>query len=227
MFDPFAIFRALATLGAAVIVGTSTLLWYSRDALVPAGGATWRHRAVLAVLVASLIGVAATWIGVAGSAAAAAGISVFSIDASVIVTFLTKTGVGQITMVEIACAMAACIPAALALAWVKTPSLSNNALLCAAFIAGLGLIIYPFNSHPVTLEQLVIGLLSSIAHRLALAVWLGGLPALILLIGVGPLPEDSRQLAAVVLRRFSRLATIAMVVILASGVLLTWFLVRN
>jgi putative copper resistance protein D len=227
MFDPFAIFRALATMGAAVIVGTSTLLWYSRDALVPAGGAIWRHRAVLAVFVASLIGVAATWISVAGSAAAAAGNSVFSIDASVIVTFLTKTGVGQITMLEIACAMAACIPAAIAWVWVKTPSISDNALLLAAFIAGLGLIIYPFNSHPVTLEQLVIGILSSIAHRLALAVWLGGLPALILLIGVGPVAEDSRQLAAVVLRRFSHLATGAMIVILASGVVLTWFLVRN
>src|SRR5438093_1594101 len=54
MLDPFAIFRALATLGAAVVVGTSTLLWYSRDALVPAGGVIWRHRAVLAVLVASV-----------------------------------------------------------------------------------------------------------------------------------------------------------------------------
>jgi putative copper export protein/mono/diheme cytochrome c family protein len=227
MFDPFAIFRALATLGAAVVVGTSTLLWYSRDALVPAGGAIWRHRAVLAVLVASVISVAATWISVAGSAAAAAGISVFSIDASVIMTFLTKTGVGHITIIEIACAMAACIPAAIAWARVKTPSISDNALLGAAFIAGLGLIIYPFNSHPVTLEQVVVGLLSSMAHRLALAVWLGGLPALILLIGLGPVAEDSRQLAAVVLRRFSHLATGAMVVILASGVLLTWFLVRN
>lgn len=227
MLDPFAIFRALATLGAAVVVGTSTLLWYSRDALVPAGGAIWRHRAVLAVFVASLVGVAGTLISVAGSAAAAAGIGVFSIDASVVITFLTKTGVGQITMIEIVCAVAACVPAAIAWTSVKNPALSDKALLCAAFIAGVGLIIYPFNSHPVTLEQLILGVLSSIAHRLALAVWLGGLPALILLIGLGPVAEDSRQLAAVVLRRFSRLATAAMVVILASGALLTWFLVRN
>ncbi len=227
MLDPFAIFRALATLGAAVVVGASTLLWYSRDALVPAGGVIWRRRAVLAVLAAAITGAAATWISVAGSAAAAAGISVFSVDASVIATFLTKTGVGHITIIEIACAMAACIPAAIAWAWIKTPSVSGAALLGAAFIAGLGLIIYPFNSHPVTLEQLTLGVLSSIAHRLALAIWLGGLPALILLIGVGPVGEDSRQLAAVVLRRFSHLATGAMVVILSSGALLTWFLVRN
>ena len=227
MFDPIAIFRALATLGAAVVVGTSTLLWYSRDALAPAGGGIWRGRAVFAVFVAAVLGVAGTLISVAGSAAAAAGTSVFSIDAPLIMKFLTKTGVGRIAMIEIACAIAACIPAAIAWAWVKRPSLSGNALLLSAFTAGLGLIIYPFNSHPVTLEQLVVGVLSSIAHRLALAVWLGGLPALILLIGVGPLAEDTRRLAAVVLRRFSHLATAAMVVILVSGVLLTWFLVRN
>ncbi|MBO0733391.1 MAG: CopD family protein [Methylocapsa sp.] len=227
MFDPISIFRALATLAAAVIVGSSTLLWYSRDALSPAGAAIWRHRVVLAVLIASVLGVAGTWVSVAGAAAAAAGISIFAIDGGVIATFLTKTGVGQIAILEIACAMAACIPATVAWVTVKKTETSDIALLLAAILAALGLVIYPFNSHPVTLEQVVAGLSSSIAHRLALAVWLGGLPALILLIGAGPIPDDSRQLAAVVLRRFSHLATGAMIVILASGALLTWFLVRN
>ncbi|MGH6819336.1 MAG: CopD family protein, partial [Methylocella sp.] len=37
----------------------------------------------------------------------------------------------------------------------------------------------------------------------------------------------TRRLAAVVLRRFSRLATVAMGVILVSGAFLTWYLVRN
>ena len=83
--------------------------------------------------------------------------------------------------------------------------------------AGIGLAAFPFNSHPVTLDQQVAGLSASIAHRLALGVWLGGLPALILLIGAGPVPDDTRRLAAVVLRRFSRLATIAMGIILVSG----------
>jgi putative copper export protein/mono/diheme cytochrome c family protein len=227
MFDPFAIFRAIATLAAAVIVGSSTLIWYSRDALLPAGGAIWRQRVVLAVLVSSFIGVVATWVGVAGSAAAAAGVSALSINGSVIVTFLTRTGVGKIAIIEIVCAMAACIPTVIAWVTVKKSSTSDQALLSAALIAGLGLITYPFNSHPVSLNQVIAGPLSSMAHRLALAVWLGGLPALILLIGAGPVADDTRQLAAVVLRRFSRVATVAMAIILASGGLLTWFLVRN
>ncbi|MCI0466212.1 MAG: CopD family protein, partial [Beijerinckiaceae bacterium] len=49
----------------------------------------------------------------------------------------------------------------------------------------------------------------------------------VLLIGVGPVPDDSRRLAAFVLLRFSRIATAAMIVILVSGVLLTWYIVRN
>src|ERR1700730_20796 len=227
MLDPFAIIRAIATLAAAIVVGSTSLIWYSRDAVQPAGGAIWRHRVVLTVLVSSFAGAVATWLSVVGSAAAAAGVGAFSIDASVIATFLTKTGVGKISIIEIACAIAACIPALIAWVTVKKSTTSDRALLCAAVIAGLGLIIYPFNSHPVTLDQQVAGLLSSIAHRLALAVWAGGLPALILLIGTGPVADDTRRLAAGVLRRSSRLATVAMGVILASGALLTLFLVRN
>src|SRR5262249_22491244 len=148
-------------------------------------------------------------------------------DSSVIVTFLTNTGVGKIAIIEVVCAMAACIPAVIAWTTVKEPSVSDRALLSAALIAALGLAAYPFNSHPVTLDQQIAGVLSSMAHRLALAIWLGGLPGLILLIGVGPVGDDTRQLATVVLRRFSRVATVAMAIILASGCLLTWFLVRN
>ena len=227
MFDPFALIRAIATLGASIIVGCSTLVWYSRDALLPAGGAIWRRRVVFAVLVSAFAGAAATWASVAGSAAAAAGISALSVKPSLIATFLLKTGVGRIAIFEIACAMAACIPAAIAWVTVKKQATSGRALLCAALIAGLGLAAYPFNSHPVTLSEQLAGVLSSLAHRLALAVWLGGLPALLLLIGAGPVADDTRQLAAVVLRRFSRVATVAMGIIVATGALLTWFLVRN
>jgi copper resistance protein D len=151
----------------------------------------------------------------------------FSANAATVETFLFKTGVGRIAIVEIGCAVAVCFPAVLAWFTRKTSSISNLALMAAAEIAAVGLATFPFNSHPVTLDQEVAGLLASIAHRLALAVWAGGLPALIMLIGVGPIPDDTRRLAAAVLRRFSRLATLAMGVILVSGVLLTWYLVGN
>jgi len=227
MIDPFAIIRAIATLAAAIVLGSSFLIWYTRDALAPAGGSVWRRRIVLLVLAAAFAGAVATWLGAVGAAAAAAGIDAFSIDASVTATFLTKTGVGRIAIIELGCAVAACIPAVIAWMTVKKSSTSDLALLLAALVAGIGLAAFPFNSHPVSLDQQIAGLSASIAHRLALGVWLGGLPTLILLIGAGPVPDDTRRLAAVILRRFSRLATVAMSVILVSGAFLTWYLVRN
>ncbi|MGH6821295.1 MAG: CopD family protein, partial [Methylocella sp.] len=227
MIDPFAIVRAIATLAAAIVLGSSFLIWYTRDALAPAGGSVWRRRVVLSVLAAAFAGAVATGLGAVVAAAAAAEISAFSIDATVFAAFLTKTGVGRIAIFEIVCAVTVCIPAVIAWVTLKKSSISDFSLLSSAAVAGLGLAAFPFNSHPVTLDQQAAGLLSSVAHRLALATWLGGLPALILLIGAGPVPDDTRRLAVVVLRRFSRVATVAMCVILASGVLLTWFLVRN
>ncbi|MGI8570638.1 MAG: CopD family protein [Methylocella sp.] len=227
MIDPFAIVRAIATLAAAIVLGSGMLVWYTRDALAPAGGSVWRRRVVLSVLVSAFAGAVATGLGAVGAAAAAAEISAFSINATVLATYLTKTGVGRIAIFEIVCAVAVCIPAVIAWVTLKKSLISDLGLLSAAVVAGLGLATFPFNSHPVTLDQEVAGLVSSIAHRFALAAWLGGLPALILVIGAGPVPDDTRRLAVVVLRRFSRVATVAMCVILASGVLLTWFLVRN
>src|SRR5450631_751593 len=227
MLDPFAIVRAVGTFGAAVVVGSGVLIWYTRDALVPAGGSIWRRRVVLSVLVAALVSAAATVAGVIGAAAAAAEIGAFSVDGTIIGTFLLHTGVGRITIVEIALGAAACVPAIIAWLTLKNPKVSDVALLAAALIAAAGLATVPFASHPTTLDQQILGIGAAIAHRWALSVWLGGLPALLLLIGTGPVPGDTRRVAALVLRRFSWLATIAMIVILVSGSLLTWFLVRN
>ena len=227
MIDPFAIVRAVGTFGAAIVVGSGILIWYTRDALVPAGGSIWRRRVVFSVLAAALVSAAATVAGVIGAAAAAAEIGAFSVSGTIIGTFLLHTGVGRITIVEIAFGVAACVPAIIAWLTLKNTKVSDVALLAAALIAAAGLATVPFASHPTTLDQRLIGVGAAIAHRWALSVWLGGLPALLLLIGAGPVPDDTRRVAALVLRRFSWLATIAMIVILVSGSLLTWFLVRN
>ena len=227
MIDPFAIVRAVGTFGAAIVVGSGILIWYTRDALVPAGGSIWRRRVVFSVLAASLASAAATMAGAVGAAAAAAEIGAFSVNSTILGTFLLQTGVGRIMIVEIALGVAACAPAIVAWLTLKNTKVSDLALLAAALIAAAGLATVPFASHPTTLDQRLIGVGAAIAHRWALSVWLGGLPALLLLIGAGPVPDDTRRVAALVLRRFSWLATIAMTVILVSGSLLTWFLVRN
>ena len=227
MIDPFAIVRAFGTFGAAIVVGSGVLIWYTRDALEPAGGSIWRRRVVLAVFAASVVSAIATAAGAIGAAAAAAGTSAFSVDGAVIEKFLFHTGVGRIAIVEIAIAATACVPAIIAWVTVKNTKVSDLALFAAALVAAVGLATVPFASHPITLNAQIFGVSSAVVHRLSLSLWLGGLPALILLIGAGPIPDDTRRLAAVVLRRFSQLASGAMVVILLSGGLLTWFLVGN
>ncbi|HUZ91337.1 MAG TPA: CopD family protein, partial [Methylocella sp.] len=227
MIDPFAIVRAFGTFGAAIVVGSGVLIWYTRDALEPAGGSIWRRRVVLAVFAASVVSAIATAAGAIGAAAAAAGTSAFSVDGAVIEKFLFHTGVGRIAIVEIAIAATACVPAIIAWVTVKNTKVSDLALFAAALVAAVGLATVPFASHPITLNAQIFGVSSAVVHRWALSLWLGGLPALILLIGAGPIPDDTRRLAAVVLRRFSQLASGAMVVILLSGGLLTWFLVGN
>jgi putative copper resistance protein D len=138
-----------------------------------------------------------------------------------------QTGVGHISILQFGSAVVACMLAGLAWVTLKKTPASDLLLLSAALAAGFGQAVVPFASHPTTLDPRWIGLAAAIAHRLALSVWLGGLPALILLIGVGLIAEDTRHFAGGILRRFSRVATVAMVVILATGGILTWYLVGN
>jgi copper resistance protein D len=228
MIDPLDIVRAVSTLTAAIVVGCGVLNWYTRDAYATKGGAIWRTRAATLILTAAGIGVVANALGAIGAsaaAAAAAGSHAFSFAGPVLETYLTQTGVGHISILEFGSAVVACLLAGLALVTLKKTSASDLLLLSAAFAAGFGQAVVPFASHPTTLDPRWIGLAAAIAHRLALSVWLGGLPALILLIGVGSIGEDTRLFAGAILRHFSRVATVAMVVILATGGILTWYLV--
>ena len=230
MIDPLDIVRAVATLTAAIVVGCGVLNWYTRDAHATKGGAIWRTRAAILILAAAAIGVVANALGAIGAstaAAAAADSHAFSFSGPILKTYLVQTGVGHITVLQFVFAVVACILAGLAWITLEKTATSDLLLLSAALAAGFGQAVVPFASHPTTLDPRWIGLAAAIVHRLALSVWLGGLPALILLIGIGSIAEDTRLFAGPVLRRFSRVATVAMVIILATGGLLTWYLVGN
>jgi putative copper export protein/mono/diheme cytochrome c family protein/peroxiredoxin len=230
MIDPLDIVRAVSTLTAAIVVGCGVLNWYTRDAHATKGGAIWRTRAATLILAAAGIGVVANALGTIGAsadAAAAADSHAFSFSGPVLETYLLQTGVGRISILQFASAVVACLLAGSAWLTLKKTSASNLLLLSAAIAAGFGQAVVPFASHPTTLDPRWIGLTAAIAHRLALSVWLGGLPALILLIGVGSIGEDTRLFAGAILRHFSRVATVAMVIIIATGGILTWYLVGN
>ena len=230
MIDPLDIVRAVSTLTAATVVGCGVLNWYTRDAHATKGGAIWRTRAATLIFAAAGIGVVANAlaaIGASAAAAAAADSHAFSFSGPLLEAYLTQTGVGHITILQFGSAVVACLLAGLAWVMLKKTPASDVLLLSAAVAAGFSQAVVPFASHPTTLDPRWIGLAAAIAHRLALSVWLGGLPALILLIGVGTIGEDTRHFAGAILRHFSRVATVAMLIILATGGILTWYLVGN
>ena len=166
-------------------------------------------------------------IGASAAAVAAADTHAFSFSGPVLETFLLQTGVGRISILQFGSAVVTCVLAGLAWVTRKKTSTSDLLLLGAALAAGFSQAVVPFASHPTTLDPRWIGLSAAIAHRLALSVWLGGLPALILLIGIGMIGEDTRAFAGAILRRFSRVAVVAMAVIVTTGCILTRYLVGN
>ena len=198
MIDPLDIVRAIATLAAAIVVGCGVLNWYTRDAPCNEGRRHMAPRRRASILAAAGIGVIANALGAIGAsaaAAAAAGSHAFSFSGPVLETFLLQTGVGRITILEFGSAVVACVLAGLAWVTLRNDRSRTCSCLSAAVAAGFGQAVVPFASHPTTLDPRWIGLAAAIAHRLALSVWLGGLPALILLIGVGSVPEDTRRFA--------------------------------
>jgi putative copper export protein/mono/diheme cytochrome c family protein/peroxiredoxin len=230
MIDPLDIVRAVATLSAAIVVGCGVLNWYTRDAHSTKGGAIWRTRAAGLIFAAAGIGVVANALGAIGASAAAVAAAdshAFSFSGPVLATYLTQTGVGRITIMQFGSAVVACVLAGVAWVTLRKAQTSDLLLLVAAVAAGFSQAVVPFASHPTTLDPRWLGLAAAVSHRIALSVWLGGLPALILLIGVGSVAEDTRHFAGAILRRFSRVATVAMVVILTTGCILTWYLVGN
>ncbi|MEA2716444.1 MAG: copper transport protein, partial [Actinomycetota bacterium] len=90
-----------------------------------------------------------------------------------------------------------------------------------ALCAGLCLVA-ALNGHARTTEQSTVAVLSVATHLLAVGVWVGGLAALVVVGGTAwrTLDPDRRPaLARDVISRFSRVALVAMLVVVATGVL--------
>lgn len=135
-------------------------------------------------------------------------------------TVLTETRFGLIAGARLALA------AALALLIVR-PSAHLAALAAAAvFIALVGWI-----GHAGATPGLAgdLQLASDVTHLLAAGAWLGGLPALALLLAgeCGPADPDSRIRAAETIRRFGRLGLICVAALLASGLFNAWNLLAR
>lgn len=227
MLDPLALARALANLGGAIVIGAGFLLWFTRDVLTKSGGAHWCRRVADLIFAAAAISLVANFYFTMATASEAAGGSAFAFNLGALQIFLTKTWAGGVSCIELGFGLLALVLAGLAWLSLEKAETSDRFFLLSGAVASIGLSAVALASHPTSVDPAAVGIFGAIAHRLAFSLWLGGLPALILLIGVGSIAEDTKFLSGTVLRRFSKIATLAMMVILASGIVLTWYLVRN
>ncbi len=226
--DALALLRAVMTTAAAIVMGAGFLLWYVRDVLGKPGAVRWRGRVMTLILVAAALGVVGTLGVVVGTAGAAAGAHGFlAVEPSSVWLLITQTWSGKILLAASVASVATLAAAAAAWLLRGRPWISEVISLVAADLAGFGLGVIAFASHPTSLEPEWLGLGLSILHRIALGLWLGGLPALVLLLGSGTTSGETRHVAYPILERFSRIAIAAMAVLLVTGTVLAWFIVGN
>lgn len=216
------------TIMAAIVVGSGFLVWYAREARAKTGGTIWRHRVALMNLIAAGLGLVAAGLMVNGTAATAAlSGSIFSFDPKIVDLFVSQTWSGGVFLFMVWCSGATLVLAAIAYFLRAKPEISDLFSLAAAAGAAVALASIAFASHPVSLEPPWFGVILSIAHRIALGLWFGGLPALLLLIGLGAVTGDTGRLAVLVLTRFSTIAVAAIGVLLGTGLILTIYIVGN
>jgi putative copper resistance protein D len=228
MIDQLALVRAAMTITAAIVVGSGFLVWYAREARAKTGGTIWRRRVALMNLIAAGLSLVAAGLMVNGTAATAAqSPSIFSFDSRIVQLFVSQTWSGGVFLFMLWCAGVTLVLAGIAYVLRAKPEISDLFSLAAAGGAALGLASIALASHPVSLEPAWVGVTLSVAHRIALGLWFGGLPALLLLIAIGPVTGDTGRLAVLVLTRFSTIAVAAIGVLLASGIILTLYIVGN
>lgn len=228
MTDPLALVRAAMTLTAAIVMGSGFLMWYAQEARAKSGGVLWRTRVATMNFAAAGLGIVATGLMVNGTAAIAAqSAGIFSFDARVLQVFVGQTWSGSVLLAVFWCAVATFVFAALAWLSRAKAATADVLSLVAAGCAGLGLAIVSLASHPTSLDPPWLGVTLSVVHRIALGLWFGGLPALLLLIGLGPVSGDTGRLGVLVLSRFSTIAVAAVGVLFVSGLVLTWYIVGN
>jgi putative copper export protein/mono/diheme cytochrome c family protein len=226
--DLLAFLRAVMTIAAAIVMGSGFLLWYVREGLGKPSAIRWRGRVMSLMLISAALGVVGTLGVVVGTAGAAAGASGFlAVEPSSVWLLVSQTWSGKILLAAVLCSVATLVAAAAAWLLRGRVGISEVVSLVAADVAGIGLAVIAFASHPTSLEPEWLGLGLAILHRIALGLWLGGLPALVLLVGTGTASGETQHVAYPILERFSRIAIAAMAVLLVTGTILAWFIVGN
>lgn len=182
------------------------------DALPGLDAASARLRAL--TVSGALVGAAGAFLALVAMLAESAGRSVY--DALALVPDLApETRTGQLALLRVALALAAGAAALVAALWRRTP-------VPALVLAAASLVTATLAGHAWTAPNRAIAVASDLAHVGAVAVWTGGLVALLVVLPLVTARERVRLAT-----RFSGLALVAAGVVAVSGTVSGWQQVRS
>ncbi len=215
----FVIFRFAHYLAVGALFGIALFPLYaypSRVVGLPARLTSWRDRALLSsaigCLLTGILWLAFTTANMSGELRAA-------IDPGALLTVTRNTGFGHLWILRLALSVAAVAVAAVGIIRAKVHR-NDTALL---LIAGALLATLAGTGHTQVDEGLraVVHTVVDASHLLAAGAWIGGLIVLNFLLS-SSLPGTD-----IALQRFSGMGYIAVAVLLASGMVNSWFLVGS
>jgi copper transport protein len=212
----FGIVRFLFYAAALALIGTTVV---RRFVWVPAlrqAGATgtaadrrFRHRADMALAAGWVLGVVTLLASFVFEAAAVSGLSLSESSRPHVVRQVLRTAYGRSSLLALALLVLAGIPVVLLRRGPRHADAWVGGLLAAV---GGACVAVALSGHPRTLGHPVVGVLAVAVHLFAAATWVGGLAALVFLGGRQP-----TELVRPLVRRFTRVAVIAVVVVIVTG----------
>ncbi len=214
--------RLAGYLSLAWLVGGAAFLLLSRPTADPVLRA-WRDRASRSFPWAVSVFLLATVTGLIAQTAATVDLPLAQMidEGEWLKSFALQTRYGRVALLKLSLVLILLAPALLLAKAKRTRSERAGAglvLILAIVVAAAG----PLAGHAAG-DDLAAWLMPfQVMHAVAVSAWIGGLPAWIgLVLTVGPFANDARRCyTAVALNRFSRLATVCVVVIAVSGVAL-------
>ncbi len=236
----FGVARGLQYTATALAVGGLAFLllaWLPALAAVGGAGEAWsrasrafaaRLRRVL--LLAAALGTVSALAGVVLEGAEAAGISGFSALRETIVRETLETKFGTIWGLAAVAWVAFGVLVALVLRPSASPRDGRGRALLVAAPPAFVVLVPALSGHGSTQSPILLNFPTNVVHVTAMAIWLGGLGALLFVAPRGTRelePGDRGRLLAAALSRFSQVALIAVAAILLTGLIQAYVYVRH
>ena len=220
MLEPaVVVLRLMQYAGAMILMGSSLFFLYALPRTGPTAAAEMRWARKLLASAAGLLAAGAA-LGLAAQTSVMAGSVSEGLKLESLSAVATGMPLGKAALVRVASAALALLALLL-----LRPGRTSWAIA-----AGLGIVAtasFPWMGHAAATEgpAASIHLISDVAHSLAAAVWIGALVAFFGLLRARPSSAEARQTLHRALRGFAGVGTALVAVLVATGLVNSWFLV--